>query len=128
LEAKNRAFKKGKTFMSNFIFLFRGGRTEASTSPEAMQAQMQKWMNWIQKLRDQGKYLAGDPLEGGGKVLKSSKVITDGPFAEGKELVGGYFLIRAESLEQAAEVAKECPIFETGGSVEVRPVQVINPR
>ncbi len=111
--------------MSNFMFLFRGG--ERPGSPEQMQAQMQKWMNWIQKLRDQGKYVAGDPLQAGGKVLKSSKVITDGPFAEGKEVVGGYFLVRAETLDEAAQMAKDCPIFETGGSVEVRPVQVINP-
>jgi hypothetical protein len=114
--------------MSNFMFLFRGGQTQPTTSPEAMQAQMQKWMNWIQKLRDDGKYIAGDPLQAGGKVLRSpNKVITDGPFAEGKEVVGGYFLITAESLDQAAEMAKGCPIFETGGSVEVRPIEVINP-
>ena len=111
--------------MSNFMFLFRG--SETPTSPEGMQAQMQKWMTWIQKLRDQGKYIAGDPLEGKGKVLKSSnKIITDGPFAEGKELIGGYFLIKAETLDEAATVAKDCPIFETGGSVEVRPVRVVN--
>jgi hypothetical protein len=60
-------------------------------------------------------------------VLTSRKVITDGPFAEGKEVVGGYFLVRAETLEQAAEMAKDCPIFESGGSVEVRLVQVVNP-
>jgi hypothetical protein len=111
--------------MSNFMFLFRGGVTPAS--PEEMQAQMRKWMSWIQRLRDEGKYIAGDPLQGGGKVLTSRKVITDGPFAEGKEVVGGYFLVRAETLEQAAEMAKDCPIFESGGSVEVRPVQVVNP-
>jgi hypothetical protein len=112
--------------MRNFMFLFRGGETP--TSPEGMQAQMQKWMNWIQKLRDEGKYVAGDPLEGKGKVLRSpNKVITDGPFAEGKELVGGYFLVHAESLDAAAAMAKDCPIFETGGSVEVRPIQIINP-
>jgi hypothetical protein len=112
--------------MSNFMFLFRGG--EAPTSPERMQAQMQKWMNWIQKLRNDGKYIAGDPLQGTGKVLRSpNKVITDGPFAEGKEIVGGYFLVRAETIDEAADMAKDCPIFEGGGSVEVRPVQVINP-
>ena len=55
--------------MSNFMFLFRGGETP--TSPERMQAQMQKWMNWIQKLRNDGKYIAGDPLQGTGKVLRS---------------------------------------------------------
>ena len=112
--------------MSNFMFLFRGG--EAPASPEAMQAQMQKWMAWIEKLRTQGTYVAGEPLERGGKVLRSpNKVITDGPFAEGKEVVGGYFIIRAESLNQAAETAKDCPIFESGGSVEVRAIRVINP-
>ena len=111
--------------MSNFMFVFRGGATP--TSPEAMQKQMQKWMTWIQQLRDQGKYIAGDPLQGGGKVLTSRKTITDGPFAEGKEVVGGYFMIRAETLDEAAEMAKDCPIFENGGSVEVRAIQVINP-
>lgn len=112
--------------MSNFMFLFRGGETPAS--PEGMQAQMQKWMAWIERLRTQGTYVAGEPLERSGKVLRSSnKVITDGPFAEGKEVVGGYFIIRAETLNQAAEIAKDCPIFESGGSVEVRAIRVINP-
>jgi hypothetical protein len=111
--------------MSNFMFVFRGG--EPPTSPEVMQTQMQQWMTWIQRLREQGKYLAGDPLQSGGKVLTSRKIITDGPFAEGKEIVAGYFLVRAETLDEAAEMAKDCPIFERGGSVEVRQVQVINP-
>jgi hypothetical protein len=92
--------------MSNFMFLFRGGATPSS--PEGMQAQMQKWMNWIQKLRNDGKYIAGDPLQAGGKVVSSQrKIITDGPFAEGKEVVGGYFLIRAENLDQAVEMSKD---------------------
>jgi hypothetical protein len=111
--------------MSNFMFLFRGGETP--NSPERMQVQMQQWMAWIQKLRNDGKYIAGDPLQAGGKVLRSRKIITDGPFAEGKEIVGGYFLVRAETLEEAAEMSRDCPIFETGGSVEVRPVQIVNP-
>jgi len=111
--------------MNKFMFLFRGG--ERPTSPEGMQAQMQKWMDWIQRLRTQGKYIAGDPLQGGGKVLKSRKIITDGPFAEGKEIVGGYFLVNAETLDEASELAKDCPIFESGGSVEVRALQVVNP-
>jgi len=112
--------------MSNFMFLFRGG--ERPASPDAMQAEMQKWMNWIQQLREQGKYIAGEPLQGGGKVVSSPrKIITDGPFAEGKEVVGGYFLLQAETLDEAAEISKNCPILETGGSVEVRAIQNINP-
>jgi hypothetical protein len=112
--------------MSNFMFLFRGGETP--TTPERMQAQMQKWMNWIQQLRNEGKYVAGDPLESRGKVVSSArKIITDGPFAKGKEVVGGYFLIRAENLDEATEISKNSPIFESGGSVEVRPIQVVTP-
>ena len=112
--------------MSTFMFLFRGGHEP--TSPEEMQAQMQKWMGWIEQLRKQGKYIAGEPLQGSGKVVSSRrKIITDGPFAEGKELVGGYFLVQAETLDEAVQMSKDCPIFETDGSVEIRPIQIINP-
>jgi hypothetical protein len=115
--------------MSNFIYIFRGGQTP-NASPEAMQAQMQKWMNWIQRLKERGTYISGEPLQPGGKVVSSSsakKIITDGPFAEGKEVVAGFFLIRAESLDEATEISQDCPVFDTGGSVEVRAIRVINP-
>ena len=114
--------------MNNFMFLFRGSQPGAPLSPEKMQAQMQKWMNWIQQLRDQGKYIGGEPLQSGGKVVRSAgTTITDGPFVEGKEVVGGYFIVRAETLDEAAEMSKDCPIFESRGSVEVRAIQVMNP-
>jgi hypothetical protein len=109
--------------VKNFMFLFRGGRHPES--PAEMQAQMAKWMGWIERLQKEGQYLAGDPLEPGGKVVTSPRTITDGPFAEGKELVGGYFLVRAATLDEAAAMARDCPIFENGGSVEVRPVQIV---
>ena len=113
--------------MTNFIYLFRGGQTPGA-SPERMQAQMQKWMNWIERLRKQERYISGEPLESGGKVVSSErKIVTDGPFAEGKELVAGFFLIRAANLDEAVELSKDCPVFENGGSVEVRAIRVINP-
>jgi hypothetical protein len=113
--------------MSNFIYLFRGGQTP-DASPERMQTQMQKWMNWIQRLKEQGIYITGEPLQPGGKVISSAKkIITDGPFAEGKEVVAGFFMIRANSLDEAVDVSKDCPVFENGGSVEVREIRVINP-
>jgi len=112
--------------MSNFMYLFRGGENP-SASPDKMQAQMKKWMDWIQRLKEQEKYISGEPLQPGGKVVSGAKkIITDGPFAEGKEVVGGFFLIRAASLDEAVALSKDCPIFESGGSVEVRPVQIIN--
>jgi len=85
---------------------------------------MQKWMSWMQNLSDQGHIKdRGQPLEATGKVVKGrQKTVTDGPFAEAKDLVGGYTLIEAKDLNEAAELSKGCPIFERNGFVEVRPV------
>ena len=71
--------------------------------------------------------LAGEPLDKTGKVLRGrAKSITDGPFVEGKEIVGGYLIVNAGSLDQAVEISKGCPIFEHDGSMEVRQVQELN--
>ena len=79
-------------------------------------------------MRRQERYVAGEPLEASGKVVSSEhKIISDGPFAEGKELVGGFFIVRAAMVDEAVEMSKACPIFETGGSVEVRPIRAVNP-
>ena len=109
--------------MADYMFLFRGPATQVQQSPEEMQKHMQQWMAWIGKLRNAGTFKAGDPLEGGGKVVSGTrKLVTDGPFAESKEVVGGYLLITAKSLDEAVEMSKECPIFAHGGSVEVRQI------
>src|SRR5471030_698550 len=98
--------------MKDFMFVFRGGSSKNHFSPEQMQGHMQKWFNWINDLKAKEIYIAGNPLLATGKVVKGEKpVVTDGPFAESKELVGGYFLIKANSIEEAAELAKGCPDF-----------------
>jgi hypothetical protein len=112
--------------MTEFTYLFRGGA--APESPEAGQQQMQKWMAWFKELGEKG-YIKdpGNPLERTGKVVTGKgKIVTDGPYAETKDIVGGYTLIVAKSLDEAANVAKGCPILEAGGLVEVRPVMKIN--
>jgi hypothetical protein len=108
--------------MSEYLFLYRGG--SRPTSPQEAQAVMQLWMNWMQELARQGHMKdRGQPLDPAGKVVSGrEKAITDGPFAEAKDLVGGYTLITAADLAEAAELAKGCPVFDRGGSVEVRPV------
>jgi hypothetical protein len=107
--------------MSDFMFLFRGG--EAVGSPEQMQQHMQKWRGWMKELGEKGHFKAGEPLEKSGKVVKGSrKAVTDGPFAEAKDLVGGFVIVSAGSLDEAVELSKGCPIFEHDGIVEVRPV------
>jgi len=112
--------------MSEFVYLDRGG--EAGRSTERVQQSMQKWMAWFKDLADKG-HIAdrGQPLERSGKLVRGKqKTVTDGPFAEAKEVVGGYTLIHASDLEEAVELSKGCPILEMEGAVEVRPVMKMN--
>ncbi len=107
-------------------YLYRGG--EAGRSPERMQQMMQKWMGWLKELGEKGHIKdQGQPLERTGKLVKGrQKTITDGPFPEAKDIVGGYTVIEARDLAQAVELSKGCPIFEGDGAVEVRPVMKMN--
>lgn len=108
--------------MSEFLFLYRGGQraTDADNSDKVMQ----KWVAWMEDLGSKGHLKdRGQPLDPAGKVVRGkSKVVTDGPYPESKDVVGGYTLITARDLAQAAELSKGCPIFDTDGVVEVRPV------
>ena len=112
--------------MSDFAFLYRGRDTNAS--PEQMQKTVEKWRAWFKELGEQGHLKdIGHPLEHAGQVVRGKqKSVTDGPFAEAKDVVGGFTLIEARDLGQATELSKGCPILEVGGSVEVRPIQAIN--
>jgi hypothetical protein len=111
--------------MAEFVYLYRGGRRDGT--PEESQQIMQRWMSWFKQLGASGNLKdGGQPLEAEGKVVKSKSAVTDGPYAEAKDLVGGYTLIEAPSLERAAELAKGCPILEREGVVEVRPVMKLD--
>lgn len=110
--------------MTDYLFLFRGGGSGPNPSPEDMQRSLQKWGTWIQGLAQAGKFKAGEPLERGGKIVAGAKkLVTDGPFVESKEVVGGYLIVSATNLDEATEMSKGCPIFEDGGSVEVRQIR-----
>ena|SRR5579871_519228 len=108
--------------MSEFVFLYRGG--ESGRSPERMQQMMQKWMTWLKDLADNGHLKdKGVPLERAGKVVQGKqKAVIDGPFAEAKDIVGGFSIVQAPDLDHAVELSKGCPIFEVEGAVEVRPI------
>ena len=110
--------------MNDFLYLYRGGQTTGT--PEQMQNRMQKWMTWMKELGEKGHIKdMGHPLEQSGKVVKAHKAVTDGPFAEAKDLIGGYTLVQAKDLAQAADLTSGCPIFEFGGFVEVRPIRAM---
>jgi hypothetical protein len=109
--------------MEKFIYLFRGG-LDSRLSPEAMQAHMQKWMVWMESLGKKGNLVGGEPLQPSGKqVSGKNKAVTDGPFVEAKEMVGGYLIVNAKDIDEAVEISKGCPIFEMDGKLEVRPIQ-----
>ena len=110
--------------MEKFIYLFRGGMEGHGLSPEDMQAHMQKWMNWMKSLGEKGIMVSGEPLQTIGKqVSGTKKVVTDGPFVEAKEMVGGYLIVNAKDIDEAVEISKGCPIFNEDGKLEVRPIQ-----
>lgn len=109
--------------MKQFMYLLRGGDEEVSKySPEQMEAYMGEWNSWMGGLAQAGKLAGGLPLSREGKQLASkSAIATDGPFAEGKEVVGGYVIVKAENMDEAIEISRGCPIFvgETA-SLEIR--------
>ncbi len=109
--------------MKEYLFLFRGGHQPQS--PEDSQAHMQRWMQWMSGLAQEGKLGGAQPLDNTGRQLKGTKkALTDGPFMEGKEMVGGYLICKAGTYDEAVEIAKGCPILEfEQGNVEVREIQ-----
>lgn len=111
--------------MKEFMFLFRLPSTidDSETTPEKMQELGKKWNDWLGGVAAQGKVVnAGPRLESTGKVLKKSGVVTDGPFVEVREMLGGFLRIKADSLEEAVTLAHGCPAIDQGGSVEIRPI------
>lgn len=105
------------------MLLFRGNDWCNGLSPEEMQKVAAQWMEWFKGLAQQGKAIAGSPLEKEGKlVVAKGKVLSDGPFAESKEAVGGYFLLRVNTFDEAVAIAEECPGLPFGAKVEVRTV------
>ena len=111
--------------MTEFLLIFRRGAVEpnAHLSPEQLQAMMKPWQEWIGSLEAQNKLAdRGNRLEHAGKVIRPGGVITDGPYVETKEAVGGYTMIRANSMEEAIQLSKDCPILAVGGNVEVRAI------
>ena len=107
-----------------YMLLFRGNDWAKGLSPEEMQRIASEWMAWFERLIAQGKAIAGNPLEPQGRIVsgRNGRVVADGPFAESKEAIGGYFLLRVDSLDEAVAIAQDCPGLPYGAKIEVRPV------
>jgi hypothetical protein len=109
--------------MNDFLLIFRRDFQTAELQPSAMQLQehLQQWQDWYTDLAAHDRLAR--PLQrwdSDGRVLKGDRSVTDGPFAEIKETIGGLIIIKAESYDEAVEVAQGSPILRLGGTVEVR--------
>jgi hypothetical protein len=119
------AANRRRPTMARFLFVFRGGGfVEKGLSPADLGAHLQKWTDWLAELSKKGHQRdGGHPLQNAGKTVRGgAKAVTDGPFAEAKDMVTGTLIVSADSLEAATTLALGCPVFEFGGSVEVRPI------
>jgi hypothetical protein len=120
--------KGGGRLMSNrpteseYLLLVRNTRWYEDLSPEEMQQAMNGLFAWFDRLSREGKVRSTRPLEEEVQVVSAERTITDGPFPESKEVIGGFAVISAESLEEAVEIAKRRPCLDYGETVEVRPI------
>lgn len=113
--------------MKEFLLLFRADFTNMPHRlPEEAQAATKRWIEWIDNLASQNKLVdKGNRLDNAGRVVKGSNVVTNGPYSEIKETLGGYSLIKAESYEAAVDLVKDCPVLLSGGNVEIREISVL---
>jgi hypothetical protein len=120
-----------KTTPSEYLLLFRGCTycqpqvgtdLHKAPSPEETRSHMTQFILWFERLKNEGTFKSGHPLEHNGKIVTGRNVVTDGPFAESKEAIVGFFVIQADSLEQAVEIANGSPCLDYGQTIEVRAI------
>jgi len=108
--------------MKEYLLLLRGGRPMSTKTEAENKSEMQAWGVYMGGLAQNGNLSGGLPLVSGGKVVSASGTTTE-PVNSAKEgIVGGYLILKAESFEQAVELAKDCPHITNEGNIEVREI------
>ena len=117
------------TASAQFLLLFRHPKDGPDPSPEEMQKIMGKWMAWMKGMGARGEFAGANRLDDTGAVIKGQRgaKLTDGPYAESKEIVGGYVIVNAASLAAATAIARGCPGLDNDAIVEVRPIEPLPP-
>jgi hypothetical protein len=115
--------------MSEFVYLFRSTPESARDVmgvPERAKESLQAWFTWIRDLEQRGHLKhPGQPLARTGRVVRGEGDVTDGPYVEAKDMVLGFIVVEAADITQAVALTAGCPLVQGGGSVEVRPVEVL---
>jgi hypothetical protein len=116
---------------TSFMLLFRnaGPETHAHLTPEQQKVLAKQWNDWYDGLAAQGKVEHGRPLGLGGRVVSGARGerVIDGPYAEAKEVIGGYIFLKVADIDEATAIAKNCPGLPLGLTVEVRPMAEVSP-
>jgi len=112
-----------------FMLIFRDVDVDKRLPDDKLEESMRRFNDWLERWSTRGFIKSGQPLDSAGRVLSKSdqRMIKDGPFAEAKEVVGGYVIVRADNLDEATKVAEEWPMMDYGATVEVRPVLTFCP-
>ena len=109
--------------MEKFMLLFRGSDVYQPGQPaETFLALKGKLVNWVIGLSEKGFHIASEPLQPGGKQV-TKKTVTDAPYGEGREIIGGCTIVQARDITEAVEIARSCPILDTNANIEIRPIQ-----
>lgn len=114
--------------MKDFMMLFHSEpNPDFNPTPEQIEEEVKAWQDWMGGIGAQGKLKnPGEALGFEGKIMHADGTITDGPYAELKEIVGGFLIVSAESIEEAIQLSKGCPALSSGGKVEVRDIMVFD--
>ncbi len=117
--------------MSKYIlFLHERTTLDESMSPEEIQSVISEYQAWSQEMGAAGRVLGGQKLTAdGGRMLsgfESSLTVTDGPLAEAKEVIGGFFEIEAGTYDEAVDIAQSCPHLKFGGTIELRQIDAMD--
>lgn len=112
--------------MNEFMLIFRSEATNVESTPEQIAASVEKWQTWIGDIIGQGKFVSTAQLKSEGRTVKADGMVSDGPYAEVKELVGGNLVVKTNTIEEAVELAHGCPVLQYGGNVEVRSLVKLN--
>jgi hypothetical protein len=109
-----------KTTAFEYLLLFRGNNWTEDLSPE--ENKIAKFTSWFERVKNSGIFKSGHPLEQNDRIVAGRNAVTDDPFAESNDAFAGYFIIQADSVEQAVEITKSCPALDYGQTVEVRAI------
>lgn len=116
---------------SPYLLLFRnaGPESHQHLSPEEREQLTRRWNDWYDGLAERGKVQQGHPLKAQGRMVSGARgeFVVDGPYAEAKEAIGGFFFLTVADLDEATEIAKKCPGLPLGLTVEVRPIAEFSP-